>query len=68
MVNLHRCKTGERNYHNLNELVSDIVELMAKVLPRRIKVNLELSPEPLPVYMDGVEFRQGGHQPGTQRG
>ncbi len=58
MVNLHRCKTGERNYHNLNELVADIVELMAKVLPRRIQIKLDLASDPLPVYMDGVEFRQ----------
>ncbi len=58
MVNLHRCKTGVRDYHNLNEVVSDIVELMAKVLPRCIQVKVDLDPEPQPVYMDGVEFRQ----------
>lgn len=58
IVNLHRCKTGERNYHDLNEVTTELMDLVQKVLPRRIQVKTELAPSPLPVYMDGVEFRQ----------
>ncbi|MGO8696637.1 MAG: ATP-binding protein [Limisphaerales bacterium] len=58
MINLHLGQTGERNYHNLNDIVHDIVELVAKILPRRIQVKTEPSAAPLPVYLDVVEFRQ----------
>jgi signal transduction histidine kinase len=58
IVNLHRCKTGERNYHDLNQVINELTDLVQKVLPRRISVKTELSELALPVYMDGVEFRQ----------
>ena len=58
MVNLHLGQTGERNYHNLNDITTDLVELIRKTLPRRIQVDAELAPVPLPVHLDVVEFRQ----------
>jgi PAS domain S-box-containing protein len=58
MINLHLGQTGERNYHNLNDIVSDLVELVTKILPRRIQLVSELSPLQLPAYLDVVEFRQ----------
>src|SRR5208337_3839753 len=58
IVNLHRCKTGTREYLDLNQVVPDVVQLVCKVLPRSIKVQTELAPKALPVYMDGVGFRQ----------
>lgn len=58
MINLHLGQTGERNYHNLNDIANDIVELVTKILPRRIRVRTELAPASLPVYIDVVEFRQ----------
>lgn len=60
MVNLHVGQTGERNYHNLNDIAGDLVELVKKILPRRIQLTAELSPAQLPVYIDVVEFRQVG--------
>ena len=58
MVNLHVGQTGERNYHNLNDIAGDLVELIKKILPRRIQLASELSGPQLPVYLDVVEFRQ----------
>ncbi len=58
MINLHLGQTGERNYHNLNEIATDLVELVSKILPRRIRVGTELSDGSLPVYADIVELRQ----------
>jgi signal transduction histidine kinase len=58
MVSLHTGQPGERNYHNLNEIASDLIELVKKILPRRIQLASELSPLQLPVYLDVVEFRQ----------
>lgn len=58
MIALHLGQTGERNYHNLNDIAKDLVELVTKILPRRIQVTTDLAPVQLPVYLDVVEFRQ----------
>jgi PAS domain S-box-containing protein len=58
ILNLHRGRVGERNYHNLNDLVADTVELVRKVVPRRIVIQTDLATEALPLYVDAVEFRQ----------
>jgi hypothetical protein len=58
MVNLHLGQTGERNYHNLNDIAGDLVDLVKKILPRRIQLAADLSPLQLPAYLDVVEFRQ----------
>ena len=58
IVSLHRSKTGVRQYLDLNQVVPELVELVCKVLPRRIRVETKLTEGQLPVYMDGVEFRQ----------
>jgi signal transduction histidine kinase len=58
MVNLHLGQIGERNYHNLNDITTDLVELIRKTLPRRIQVDAELAAASLPVHLDVVEFRQ----------
>ena len=57
MVNLHLGQTGERNYHNLNEIAGDLVDLVTKILPRRIQWS-PIFPAQLPAYLDVVEFRQ----------
>jgi signal transduction histidine kinase len=58
IVNLHRSKTGSRQYLDFNQTVSELAELVCKVLPRRIRVETQMAQEQLPVYMDAVEFRQ----------
>ena len=58
MINLHVGQTGERNYHNLNDIAGDLVELVKKILPRRIQLVADLSGHQLPIYVDVVEFRQ----------
>ncbi|MEO8427737.1 MAG: ATP-binding protein, partial [Verrucomicrobiota bacterium] len=58
IINLHHGKTGERNYHDLNEIVGSLVELGRKIIPRRIKIAIELTPDSLPLYVDLVEFHQ----------
>jgi signal transduction histidine kinase len=58
MINLHLGQTGERNYHDLNDIATDLVELVSKILPRRIRVGTELATGSLPVYVDIVELRQ----------
>jgi PAS domain S-box-containing protein len=58
IINLHQGKTGECYYHNLNEIAGDLADLVRKIIPRRMQLSLELSQEPLPVYLDSVELRQ----------
>jgi signal transduction histidine kinase len=60
IVSLHRSKTGARQYLDLNQAVPELVELVSKVLPRRIRIQTELPPGQLAVYMDAIEFRQVG--------
>jgi PAS domain S-box-containing protein len=58
IVSLHHSKTGARHYFDLNQVVPELVELVRKVLPRRIRVETKLTEGQLPVFIDGVEFRQ----------
>lgn len=58
IITLHHGKPGERNYHDLNELLKEVGELTAKIIPRRITLETTAHQGSLPVYLDAVEFRQ----------
>lgn len=58
IIHLHVGKTGERNYHDLNAVVTELQDLVRKIIPRRVQLNVELAPGQLPIYVDAVEFRQ----------
>jgi PAS domain S-box-containing protein len=55
---LHQGTPGEKNYHDLNEIVSAMTEILQKVLTKRVRVQTALHSEQLPVYLDAVELRQ----------
>ena len=54
---LHQGKVGQRNYYNVNELVTDTLEVVRKTV-RRVTLHTGLSLEQLPLYIDPIEFRQ----------
>ena len=56
MVSLHLGKTGAHQYVDLNQALSDVAELLGRVLPRRVQVRTELAQGQVPVYLDQVEF------------
>jgi PAS domain S-box-containing protein len=58
VLSLHQGRPGEYAYSDLNEQVTDLAELVRKVIPRRIQFTVEASPKALPVYVDAVELRQ----------
>jgi PAS domain S-box-containing protein len=58
MMSLHKCQTGEQNYHDLNETLTELADLVQRMLPRRILIETELAPLQLPLYVDAVELRQ----------
>jgi len=58
IAQLHRGKTGTHAYHNLNDIVRDGVDLLRKVIPKRIELEAHLDPAALPLYLDAVELQQ----------
>jgi signal transduction histidine kinase len=58
IITLHLGQPGERAYHDLNEIATDLVDLVSKILPRRIQLETDLAAGSLPVYVDIVELRQ----------
>ena len=58
VLSLHQGRLGECGYCDLNQQVGDLLELVRKILPRRIRFESEQTPEALPVYVDSVELRQ----------
>jgi two-component system, cell cycle sensor histidine kinase and response regulator CckA len=58
VLSLHQGRPGEHGYSDLNEQVADLVELVRKVIPRRIQFEVSTAPVSLPVYVDSVELRQ----------
>ncbi len=55
---LHQGLPGEKSYHDLNESISSLVDLLQKVLPRRVSVLTDLASGQLPLYVDPVELQQ----------
>jgi PAS domain S-box-containing protein len=58
LMGLHRGKLGDLNYYNLNELASETLDLMRKVVSRLVEMKLELTDDALPIHVDALEFRQ----------
>ena len=58
IISLHHGKIGEWNYHDLNVITHDVVDLVRKTLPRRVEIRTEFAAAQLPIYADAVEFRQ----------
>jgi PAS domain S-box-containing protein len=58
MRRLQLAVAGEKSYCDLNESVRNLVELFQKVLPRRIRVTIELATGQLPIYVDRAVLQQ----------
>jgi two-component system cell cycle sensor histidine kinase/response regulator CckA len=58
IAQLHRGKVGNPGYQNLNDVVADSVDLLRKVVPKRIDLVSLPAPEQLPIYVDAVELQQ----------
>ena len=58
IMSLHRGETGLRQYHDLNNLTSELIAMLGRVMPRQIKVLKTLTESALPAHLDAAEFRQ----------
>jgi PAS domain S-box-containing protein len=55
---LHQGLPGEKSYQDLNESVRSLIDLLQKVLPRRVRLLTDLAPGQLPLFVDPVELQQ----------
>jgi PAS domain S-box-containing protein len=55
---LHQGKPGEKNFHDLNAVARELVEVLKKVLNRAVRIQSELAPGQLPIHADAVQLRQ----------
>ena len=58
MVDLAHGQAGTKAFHNLNDLMTEGLELARKIAAPRIRIESTLAPEALPVYLDAAGFRQ----------
>jgi signal transduction histidine kinase len=58
IAQLHRGKVGNPGYQNLNEIVADSLDLLRKVIPKRIELVSAPAAEQLALYVDAVELQQ----------
>ena len=58
IIDLNREVSSERNYHNLENLIKDQLDLMRIMLPRLSKLETNFTESEIPVYIDDVAFRQ----------
>lgn len=58
IFSLNRDTVGHRNYHSLNRLLREQVDLVRVILPKGIRLALTVPPQDIPVYLDEVAFRQ----------
>ncbi|HWQ90146.1 MAG TPA: ATP-binding protein [Clostridia bacterium] len=49
---------GEKSFQDLNQAITTLSEVLAKVMPSRVKYQTELTPGQLPIYVDAVELQQ----------
>ena len=58
IARLHQEAPGCYDYQDVNTIAAEVVEILRKVIPKRIEICATLSAESLPVYVDAVEFRR----------
>ncbi|MBN2068686.1 MAG: hypothetical protein JW739_03530 [Opitutales bacterium] len=58
IIDLNREISGQWNYFNLERLIEDQMDLIQIIMPRRTAIEVNLTGEELPLYIDDVSFRQ----------
>jgi nitrogen-specific signal transduction histidine kinase len=58
VTRLHQDKPGERTYCDANSMAREVVEILSKLVSRRIELIPKLTKDSLAVYTDVVEFRR----------
>src|SRR5712671_5800910 len=58
ILDLYQARAGNREYYDAGEQAVGVIELVKKILPARLKLELTPTSESLPVFLDRVEFRE----------
>jgi two-component system cell cycle sensor histidine kinase/response regulator CckA len=58
LVALHQSRSGHRDYHDVNLLVSQSVEFLKRSTPRGIEFDVQLFQGTLPVHLDAQDVHQ----------
>lgn len=58
IIDLNREQTGLRDYHNLENLIRDQLDLVRVIVPKHSEITTHFTGEELAVYVDEVSFRQ----------
>lgn len=58
IIDLNREETGQRDYHNLENLIRDQLDIIRVVLPKHTDLKTQFTEEEIPVYLDEVSFRR----------
>ncbi len=58
IVDLNREQETAPNYHNLEHLIQEQLELAPAILPKGTRIDTDFTGQEIPVYLDAVTFRQ----------
>ncbi len=58
LLDLRSDRAARRKHHNLNDLVTEVLDLTRKLVPRNLQIETTLAPESLPVFGDVGELRR----------
>lgn len=58
IISLNRETLGTLNYHNLENLIREQLDLIRTILRKDAEIRTEFTESELPVYLDDVAFRQ----------
>ncbi|MGF1483003.1 MAG: nitrogen regulation protein NR(II) [Opitutales bacterium] len=58
IIDLNREQETAPNYHNIETLIQEQLELAPAILPKGTHIETSFSGEEIPVYLDAVTFRQ----------
>lgn len=57
-IQLNPGRDEEPTYYDLNALTTESVDLLRSVLKRKLELDLQLGPSPLPVFLDGLALKK----------
>ncbi len=58
IIDINREEAGQKGYHDVEKLITDQLDLLKIIFPRGTEIDLQMTGQELPVYIDDVEFRQ----------
>ncbi len=58
IIDINREEAGQKNYHDPKKLICDQLDLLKIIFPKGTQIELDLTGEEIPIYIDDIEFRQ----------